>query len=376
MVISFLYPGTKTSPIRLISGTITAKLYRTKSLLLNVIIMDMNSYTFAKQQKPKQDGISIPGMLLGLGITLLVGMLLVSTIYMLGSANRVLTGVAVNGIDLSGKTLDEASSILSSQMAYSASGKIILTDGESSWLATPAELGLFIDARTSAQKALETGRTLNPIANLIGSLRARYAGYNLAPTVYLDKNTAQQFLVNISAEIDRPVVEAGININGIEVSTNPSQVGRTLDIEGTLKVLSVQLQTLQDGVVPLIIRETPPQLVDAAPLADAARSILSAPLVITVPDSNSNDPGPWTIDQATLARVIAIEPYPENSSYPYKIGLNSNALRGYLEGIAPELDRAPSNARFIFNDDTRQLDNLERSICRPLDGCGRNAFQH
>ena len=146
--------------------------------------MDMNSYTFAKQQKPKQDGISIPGVLLGLGITLLVGMLLVSTIYMLGSANRVLTGVAVNGIDLSGKTLDEASSIISSQMAYSASGKIILTDGESSWLATPAELGLFIDARTSAQKALETGRTLNPIANLIESLRARYAGYNLAPTVY------------------------------------------------------------------------------------------------------------------------------------------------------------------------------------------------
>ena len=178
----------------------------------------------------------------------------------------------------------------------------------------------------------------------------------------MDKNTAQQFLVNISAEIDRPVVEAGININGIEVSTNPSQVGRTLDIEGTLKVLSVQLQTLQDGVVPLIIRETPPQLVDAAPLADAARSILSAPLVITVPDSNSNDPGPWTIDQATLARVIAIVPYPENPSYPYKIGLDSNALRGYLEGIAPELDRAPSNARFIFNDDTRQLDNLERSI--------------
>lgn len=354
-------PGTIDRLARLKSGTITAYLYRTKPLLLNVIIMDMDTYAFAKQQKPKQDGISIPAVLLGLAVTFMVGILLVSTIYMLGSSKHILTGVAVNGIDLSGKTVDEASSILTSQMAYSASGKIILMDGDRSWLATPAELGLFIDARTSAQKALETGRTLNPLANLIESVRARYMGYNIAPTVYFDKNTAQQYLMKVAAEIDRPVVEAGININGIEVTTNPSQAGRTLDIDGTMKVLSVQLQTLQDGVVPLIIRETPPQLVDAAPLADTARSILSAPLLITVPDASGSDPGPWTIDQATLARVIAIKPNPENPSYPYKIGLDANALRGYLEGIAPELNRAPANARFIFNDDTRQLEILEKS---------------
>ena len=66
--------------------------------------------------------------------------------------------------------------------------------------------------------------------------------------------------------------------------------------------------------------------------------------------------------------MITVQPNPDNPAYPYKVGLDRNAIRGYLEGIAPDLDRYPANARFIFNDDTRQLDLKQNAVAgRSLD---------
>ena len=331
-------------------------------------MVPMNTYTYTRKQQPEPARISFIGISAGFLITLIAGILMLVIISSVSSANRILTGVAVNGIDLSGKSVDDAAAILTAQQSYPLSGKIVLVDGDKSWLATPAELGLFVDSHTSAQNALKAGRSNNPVSALLQSLQARYQGYNIPLTVYFDENTAQQYLVNIAAQINRPVIEASFGINGVDVVVNPSQVGRTLDMEGTLKVLSVQLQTLQDGVVPLIVRDTPPLLIDAAPLAESARAFLSGPLVLNVPDAGQGDPGPWSIDQATLARVIEVQPNPDNPAYPYKVGLDRNALRGYLEGVAPELDRYPANARFIFNDDTRLLDLKQNAVAgRSLD---------
>jgi vancomycin resistance protein YoaR len=322
----------------------------------------MSSYTYIKKRSQDPARISIPGLIAGFMVTILAGFLLLTFVLTIGSANRVLTGVAVNGIDLSGMSLDEANSAISSHLPYSSSGKIVLVYGDQSWLATPAELGLFLDAHTSAQNAMNTGRSGDPISSLLKSIQARMNGYNLPPAMIFDEHTAQQYLLKIAAQIDRPVIEAGLGFQGVEVTINPSQTGRKLNIENTLKVLSVQLQTLQDGVVPIIVSETPPLLADAAPLAESARSILSAPLVLTIPDAGQGDPGPWTIDPAALARVITIQPNSGNSSSPYKVGLDGNALRGYLEGIAPTLDRTPANAHFSFNDDTRQLDLVQNAV--------------
>jgi vancomycin resistance protein YoaR len=41
--------------------------------------------------------------------------------------------------------------------------------------------------------------------------------------------------------------------------------------------------------------------------------------------------------------------------------LNSEGLRNLLNPIKAEVDRAPSNAKFIFNDETKQLDKMEDS---------------
>ena len=41
------------------------------------------------------------------------------------------------------------------------------------------------------------------------------------------------------------------------------------------------------------------------------------------------------------------------------MGLESGRLQAYLESLAPDLVRQPGNARFIFNDETRQLESIQ-----------------
>jgi vancomycin resistance protein YoaR len=139
-------------------------------------------------------------------------------------------------------------------------------------------------------------------------------------------------------------------------------VGRELDVPAAQAALPGQLQILQDGLIPLQVNETPPVIFDATRQAEIAREILSEPLVIRDPDSDPGNPVEWTIEPETLAGMLSIERIStEEGTEEYQVGIRTAELVPFLEGIAPGLSIAPENARFIFNDDTRELEVQEPS---------------
>ncbi|NMC77998.1 MAG: hypothetical protein GYA59_01445, partial [Chloroflexi bacterium] len=46
----------------------------------------------------------------------------------------------------------------------------------------------------------------------------------------------------------------------------------------------------------------------------------------------------------------------------YQVTINTNQLYSFLANLEPSLNLEPSNARFIFNDDTRQLDLIQPAV--------------
>jgi vancomycin resistance protein YoaR len=234
--------------------------------------------------------------------------------------------------------------------------------------ARPRELGLFVDASASAQAAYNIGRQGNSFNQLSAQIQVWREGIDLAPLVVYDERMAQSYLQAIAAQVDRPVVEASLGVSGVEVVVRSGQVGRTLDVPTALAVLRAHLPTLSDGIIPLIVNETPPVILDVTAQAEIARRILSAPLTITVPDPVAGDAGPWTFEPQTLAGMLTIERVITPEGARYQVGLSSEALRVFLQGVAHGFVRAPQNARFIFNDDTKQLDMLQSAVIgRALD---------
>ncbi|MDX1379299.1 MAG: peptidoglycan binding domain-containing protein, partial [Anaerolineales bacterium] len=292
------------------------------------------------------------------GITLFFGILIAWTLaYQLLYAGRIFPGVSVAGVDVSGMTPADAALKLNESQSYPTSGKILFRDGEKAWVASPAELGMVFDPSSSAFAAYDVGRSGGLFGALAGQIRARGSGVLIPPVIVFDQRVAYQFLRNISLQVDQPLQEAGLSLEGTNVVASPGQVGRELKIDATLVYLGAQLQTFSDGEVPLVVQEITPQILDVSAQADTARRILSQPLTLVVPETVEGTLEPFVFDVQVLANLLGVQRTQEG----VQVVLNTAGLTDMLGPIKDRTDRPALNARYIFNDDTRLLEVIEPS---------------
>ncbi len=297
-----------------------------------------------------------------------IGLILVILAYEVRYSGRIYPGVSVSGINLSGLQPEEAAALLVRELHYTEQGTILVQDGDNLWAVQPSELGLFLDPEATAQTAYRIGRSGGMMTRLGDQFRVWRQRVETPPLFIYDERIAQNYLNRLAEEVNRSTVEADLGVDGVEIMVHSGQIGRTVDVPATLALIGPQIQSMLDGVVTLVVHETPPIILDANEQAEIARTILSAPLTLTIPNPTGEESGPWTFDPQTLAEMLSIERVEIDGEARYQVGLNLVKMTGFLEGIAESLDIQPENARFIFNDDTRQLDLLAHATTgRSLD---------
>jgi vancomycin resistance protein YoaR len=281
--------------------------------------------------------------------------------YAYSYSGQIIPGVSVAGVDLSGMEPINAAVLLAQELNYPQTGAIVLEaalTGETSrvWETRPADLGLSLNLEETVNRAYMLGRGGNPLRRVFELVSAWHSGRDLAPVMNYDEYAARAFLAGIAAEIDRPVLEASLNINGLDVVAVPGQIGRRIDLAATMTPLEEMLRGMTDGLFPLVIEETSPAILDAEMAAQQARQVLNAPLALLVPEAAEGDPGPWTVEPQQLANMLVIERVEGAEGDTIQVRLDAEKLRPLLTDVAQSLSRSPANARFIFNDETRQLD--------------------
>ena len=296
------------------------------------------------------------------GMTLFLGILIVWTLgYQLLYAGKIFPGVSVAGVDLSGMTPSDAAVKLNQNLSYPITGKVLFKDGERAWLASPAQLGMVFDPSSSAVTAYRLGRRGGLFGALSGQIRAAGRGVSVPPVIVFDERVAHQYLVQIASQINQPLQEASLHLEGTNVIATPGQVGRELKMEATLIYLTAQLQTFTDGEVRLVVQEIQPQLLDVSAQADAARQILSQPLTLVLPNAAQGDPGPYIYNPEVVANLLSVQRVQNGDQSSVQVLLNPRALRDMLVPVKDQVDRLPSDAKFIFNDETRQLEVMAES---------------
>ena len=284
--------------------------------------------------------------------------------YQLLYAGRIFPGVSVAGVDLSGMKPSDAAVKLGQTLSYPINGKVLFRDGEKAWVATPAELGMVFDPSASAMTAYRLGRSGGLFGALSGQIRAAGGGVKVSPVIVFDQRVAFHYLNQIATQVNQPVTEASLVLNGTDVVAQPGQVGRELKMEATLIYLAAQLQTFADGEVPLVVQEIQPQILDVSAQADAARQVLSQPLTLVIPNATANDFGPYVYTQQILANILGVE----RVGSGLQVVLSQKGLRDMLVPVKNQVDRQPADARFVFNDDTRQLDPIaDSAVGRSMD---------
>jgi vancomycin resistance protein YoaR len=268
---------------------------------------------------------------------------------------QALPGVHAGGLDVSGMNRQEIELALGNELTYAQTGLVVLRDGDRQWLAQPADLGVVIDTPTMASQALATGRQGSLLKRVEQQLTAWNEGVRIPPIVLFDQRAGSQYLRQLAAEINRPTVEARLQVDGTQVTATPGQIGRQLDIGSTLQSLKQPVSRMIDAQVELIVVEAPPVVLDAGQEAALATNLLSAPLQLT-----AETEVPLSLSPEQVAAMLRFEPIVEQGRYAVR--LDPALLRASLDPLAPDLARSPQNARFIFNDDTHQLDLLEPAV--------------
>ncbi len=311
---------------------------------------------------------------LGGGVLLFIAILgMFSGGYRMLYSGRVFPGISMAGVDLSSLTPAAATTALEHRLIYPTSGQIVFQDGNRVWVATPAELGLVFDAGKSVEQAYKMGRQDRIFNDLAAQLNAWQAGLELAPVIIFDERVAQKYLQGIATQIDQPMIETDLHLEGVQVEYTAGQTGRLLNVDLTLKNLLDQLSTFRDGEVALVVEEQNPLVADASVQAAILQQALAVPLNLVIPDAQTGDPGPWTIDASLLAEMLTVERVESGQGWQHQISVNGTALDQFLGEIAPLVERNPQNARFYFDDPTRELVLGKRRTSRTIPGPGSHA---
>jgi vancomycin resistance protein YoaR len=273
--------------------------------------------------------------------------------------DRILAGVSSFGMDLGGRTIEEAAAQLARRFTFDDSAVFTFRDGEQFWQITAGELGVSFDAQATATEAFTYGHAANPLLNVIDQVLIWLNGKRVTPTIRYDQNVAVARIMAIAATLNRPPVDASLSINGTSVTSTPSAIGRMVNIPATLAQLEGNIVSLTTGAeVPLIIEVRAPRIRDAEAAAAKARTALDAPLTLVAEGTTADGQplGPWSASSEQIARLLVAGLVDNgDGTYSYDVSFNSAAYRDSLTALAQGLFQPPRDARFDFIEETGQL---------------------
>lgn len=281
--------------------------------------------------------------------------------------DRIVPGVSAYGVDLGGMTVEEAYAALDAAFTYDDDAVFTFRDGDQFWQMTAGELGVTFDAQVTAAEAAAIGHTSNTVLNVIDQGFIWLNGHAVSPTVRYDQNVAVERLTAIARSINESPQDANLLINGTTVTTTPARSGRSVDIPATLAQLDTALLNLDTGAeIPLVIQEWPPLIRDAEQAASKARAALSGPIVLLADNPGGGENatlGPWTANVEQIAQLLKADLVAgDDGTYTYDVTIDMAVFADFLGTLAPGLIVAPRDARFQFNDETGQLEVIERAV--------------
>ncbi len=309
-----------------------------------------------------------------LAVGLILGAVVLGLVYFENShQERIYPGVIIWGVDLGEMTRQEAERALLAAFSYPDEPAFTFHDPGTgqTWVATPAQLGATLDAEATVAKAYRIGRGNTAWDNFSTQADTYLYEEHLSPILVFDSNAAISFLETMALEIYQPVINAGLIFAEERLITTPSQVGRQVNMADAYNQLAAPLASLGGAEIELVVDETQPEITDEA-AANAfvrAQQLASEPITVFLAERTFvDDPEPQVLSREELASMLLLE-FDDSSTPPrYIVRLDEAALSAWLEPLAPLLKTEPAKARFIFNDDTGELEVLQNSVpARRLD---------
>jgi vancomycin resistance protein YoaR len=251
-----------------------------------------------------------------------------------GSPSRLASGVRIAGIDVGGKTPQQAKSALARRAAALASVPVTFRVGSRSWRLEPRRLGIQVDWGAAVDAVRRQGNGFGPLRGF-RRLDLRFFGADVAPPTQVYDAALRQKLDEIARAVDVPAREASITLHGLVPRIVGSRTGQLLDRHAAAATIVRALASLKREPVGLPTDVDNPK-VTAADLTVAqaeVRTALSAHVHLELGATR------WALRPARLARLLEL---PADGRRDLRIG--GEGASSWFTALSKRVDRPATDA--------------------------------
>jgi vancomycin resistance protein YoaR len=261
-------------------------------------------------------------------------------------AGRVLPGVRVGWVDLSGLAPDQAAGRLAAAFEVLADGELVFAGPGAVRSIGYGELGRRLDVDGLVARAMAVGRSGSAIERLAEDLRTAVAGRVIEPTATYDGAALAHAVALAAADVERDPIDAVVLPTTVGYAIRPAISGLRADRTAAIDAAGLALRDpAAPARVEIALRLTPlaPAVTSSSAIeARAAALRIGSPIVLT--DGSDS----WTISAATVRSWLSFQRLPDGRYRPIP---DSTAIAAVLEPIASAAARTPVSAGWRIEDD-------------------------
>ena len=256
-----------------------------------------------------------------------------------GSSTRIASGVRIAGVDVGGKTPEQAEGILKRRAAALAAVPVSFRVGTHVWNLQPRRLGIQVDWGAAVDAVRRQGQGFGPLRGF-RRLDLRFFGADVAPPTQVYDAALNYWLERIARTVDSPHREASLVLRGRNPVIVPSTTGQVLDRRAATATIVRALASLNREPVGLPVRVDAPKTTanDLKVAQGQVKTALSAPVHLTLGATR------WNLRPARIARVLEL---PADGRSDVRVG--GTGASAWFTALAERVDRKPRDATWAIS---------------------------
>ncbi|HEV8281808.1 MAG TPA: VanW family protein [Candidatus Limnocylindrales bacterium] len=255
---------------------------------------------------------------------------------------RVLPGVRIGDVDLSGLTAASAAERLRDVYGSLGEGSVTITSPLGDRTISFADIGRGPDIDAMVTEALGVGRNGNAVDRAIANTRTAVRGVSLTPRVAVDADALANEVLDFADSLARQPIDAFVAVvDTTKFTVVPAVEGRLTDPAVPVKAALADLGELD---APADLRyELPVRVVEPTVTTDEAAQAKTDAERIAAPIRLALDGKKETITTTRLRGWLSFAPTVDGG---YGVSIDTTKLDGVLKVLAKRIDEAPVNASF------------------------------
>jgi vancomycin resistance protein YoaR len=253
---------------------------------------------------------------------------------------RILPGVHIGAVNLSGLTPDEAAARLHAAYDALGDGEIVVSAGGTPLVIPYSSAHREPDVDAMVNQAMSIGRGGNPVEKVIANTRAAVRGITLEPQVSFDAAALSHRIESLAAAQHVGPIDATITRTKTGYAITAGIEGKAADPSGAIATLMGTLGRVD--APPSISVELPFTTLEPALSTSDARAAVDAANRIAADIRIVHGTETWTISAATVRSLMTFTPNAEDGSITPVF--DEAGLDPIVNGLTKKVNRPAKNA--------------------------------